>query len=308
MVKVLVSDGLEKVAIEELRKYNVEVIDEHFQGDKLEEKIKEVNAIIVRSATKVRKNLIDKALETGNLKLVVRGGVGVDNIDVEYAKSVGIEVRNTPAASSDSVAELALGQIFVLARFLGEANVTMKDGQWNKKKYTGMEIGGKTVGIIGMGRIGRALAKRCYALGMKVNYFDALGKIQGIEDYTYVTFEKLLKSSDFISIHIPTTDVLIGENELNLMKDGACIINTARGSVIDNKALVKALDNGKIKGAALDVFENEPSPDSELVSNLKVSTTPHIGASTKEAQEKIGDEIVAIVKECFNLEYKEVIL
>lgn len=308
MIKVLISDGLEKTAIEELKKYNVEVIDEHFEGEELENKIKEVNAIVIRSATKVRKKLIDKAMETGNLKVIIRGGVGVDNIDVAYAKSVGIDVRNTPAASSNSVAELALGQMFVLARFISQANATMAEGNWNKKKYTGIELAGKTVGIIGMGRIGRALAKKCYALGMTINYFDSIGKIEELNEYTSVNFDELLKTSDFISIHIPTTDVLIGKDEINKMKSGAFIINTARGTVIDNDALIEALDNGKLAGAALDVFANEPKPDLKLVKHERISPTPHIGASTREAQERIGDEIVAILKECFDLDCKEAIL
>ncbi|WP_055072068.1 D-2-hydroxyacid dehydrogenase [Clostridium massiliamazoniense] len=308
MIKVLINDGLEKNAVEELKKFDIEIINEHFEGEELENKIKEVNAIIVRSATKVRKDLIDKAKETGNLKLIVRGGVGVDNIDVDYAIKKGIEVKNTPAASSDSVAELALGQMFVLARFINQANLTMKNGQWNKKKYTGIELTGKKIGIIGMGRIGRALGKRCYALGMKVGYFDSLGKIDGLLDYEALTLDELLKTSDFISIHIPSTEVLIGRNEIEKMKDGVFIVNTARGTVIDSEALLDALDSGKIGGAALDVFVNEPKPDERLVNHEKISPTPHIGASTKEAQERIGDEIVSIVKECFNLEYKEAVL
>lgn len=308
MIKVLINDGLEKSAIEELKKFDIDIINEHFDGEELENKIKEVNAIIIRSATKIRKDLIDKAGETGNLKLIIRGGVGVDNIDVDYAVKNGIEVRNTPAASSNSVAELALGQMFVLARFINQANLTMKNGEWNKKKYTGIELANKKVGIIGMGRIGRALGKKCYALGMKVGYFDTLGKIDGLEDYEALTLDELLKTSDFISIHIPSTDVLIGKKEIEKMKDGVFIVNTARGTVIDNEALLDALDGGKVGGAALDVFANEPKPDERLVNHEKISPTPHIGASTKEAQERIGNEIVSIVKECFSLKYKEAVL
>ena len=175
----------------------------------------------------------------------------------------------------------------------------MRDGEWNKKKYKGIEIAGKTLGIIGMGRIGESLAKKAKALGMNIIYFDLLGKKDGIEGY--INIDELYRTSDFISIHVPTTKTLISDNEINKMKDGVYIINTARGTVIDEKALIKALDSNKIAGAGIDVFESEPNFSEELVSRKNVSVTPHIGASTKEAQDKIGDEIVNIIKEKFNL-------
>ncbi len=298
MIRVLFCDGVEKNLAVKIENLGVEVVDKHYEEAELGEEIKNFDVAVVRSATKIRKNIIDKAKDS-KLKLIIRAGVGVDNIDVDYAKQCGLEVRNTPNASSDSVAELVIAHIFCLARFLNQSNVSMRDGEWNKKKYKGIEIAGKTLGIIGMGRIGESLAKKAKALGMNIIYFDLLGKRDGIEGY--INIDELYRTSDFISIHVPTTKTLISDNEINKMKDGVYIINTARGTVIDEKALIKALDSNKIAGAGIDVFESEPNFSEELVSRKNVSVTPHIGASTKEAQDKIGDEIVNIIKEKFNL-------
>ncbi len=298
MIRVLFCDGVEKDLAVKIENLGVEVVDKHYEEAELGEEIKNFDVAVVRSATKIRKNIIDKAKDS-KLKLIIRAGVGVDNIDVDYAKQCGLEVRNTPNASSDSVAELVIAHIFCLARFLNQSNVSMRDGEWNKKKYKGIEIAGKTLGIIGMGRIGESLAKKAKALGMNIIYFDLLGKKDGIEGY--INIDELYRTSDFISIHVPTTKTLISDNEINKMKDGVYIINTARGTVIDEKALIKALDSNKIAGAGIDVFESEPNFSEELVSRKNVSVTPHIGASTKEAQDKIGDEIVNIIKEKFNL-------
>ena len=298
MIRVLFCDGVEKDLAVKIENLGVEVVDKHYEEAELGEEIKNFDVAVVRSATKIRKNIIDKAKDS-KLKLIIRAGVGVDNIDVDYAKQCGLEVRNTPNASSDSVAELVIAHIFCLARFLNQSNVSMRDGEWNKKKYKGIEIAGKTLGIIGMGRIGESLAKKAKALGMNIIYFDLLGKRDGIEGY--INIDELYRTSDFISIHVPTTKTLISDNEINKMKDGVYIINTARGTVIDEKALIKALDSNKIAGAGIDVFESEPNFSEELVSRKNVSVTPHIGASTKEAQDKIGDEIVNIIKEKFNL-------
>jgi D-3-phosphoglycerate dehydrogenase len=300
MSKILITDGMDKGAIQALKDLGNEVKEQFFEPEELKEEVKDFNVVIVRSATKVRKDIIDSALQTGNLKLIIRGGVGVDNIDVVYAESNGIKVRNTPKASSLAVAELALSHMFSLARFIGIANVTMREGKWNKKKYTGIELSGKTLGIIGFGRIGRELAKKAKALGMKVIYNDILGPTKDCPEYSFVSLDELLTDSDFISLHVPGNEdesPVIGKPEFTKMKDGAYLINCARGSVVDEAALLEALNSGKIAGAGIDVFPEEPTKNLELVNHERVSVTPHIGASTKEAQKRIGQEIVSIIKE-----------
>ena len=230
----------------------------------------------------------------GKLKLIIRAGVGIDNIDVPYATKTGVVVKNTPNASSDSVAELVIGHMFALARFIGISNCTMREGQWNKKKYEGVELNGKILGIIGMGRIGRALAKKADALGMKVIYNDMFGKQENLA-YEFLELEELLKTSDFISLHVPydkEKGSLIGKDQFDIMKDGVYLINCARGKVVEELALIEALNSGKVAGAGIDVFEEEPTKNVKLINNPKVSVTPHIGAATKEAQERIGDEVV----------------
>jgi len=279
-----------------------EVIEQFYEPAELKEKVKKFDILIVRSATKVKKEIIDSALETENLKMIIRGGVGMDNIDVSYAEAKGIKVRNTPKASSQAVAELALGHMFTLARFIGIANITMREGKWEKKYYEGIELSGKALGIIGLGRIGQELAKKAYALGMKIIYTDVLGPNKVCSNYTFVSLDRLLADADFISLHIPgNTDEspLIGETEFAKMKDGVYIINCARGNVIDEDALLNALNSGKLSGAGLDVFSEEPSKNLKLINHEKVSVTPHIGASTKEAQKRIGQEIISIIKENF---------
>ena len=300
MIKILITDGMNKGAIQTLKDMGHEVTEQFFEPEELKEKIKDFNVVVVRSATKVRKGTIDSALETGNLKLIIRGGVGVDNIDVVYAESNGIKVRNTPKASSLSVAELALGHMFSLARFIGIANVTMREGKWIKKEYTGIELSGKTLGLIGLGRIGRELAKKAKALEMKVIYNDILGSAKDYPEYSFVSLNQLLTDSDFISLHVPGNEdksPVIGKLEFTKMKDGAYLINCARGSVVDEAALLEALNSGKIAGAGIDVFLEEPTKNMELVNHERVSVTPHIGASTKEAQKRIGQEIVSIIKD-----------
>ena len=300
MIRILVADGMEKAALERLKNMEFEVIEQYYELEELKERIKEVDVLVVRSATKVRKSVIDAACETGRLKLIIRGGVGVDNIDVDYAKAKGIIVRNTPNASSASVAELVIGHMFNLARFIHNANVTMRQGKWNKKAYEGIEIFGKTLGVIGFGRIGRETAKRAKALGMKVIYTDVAGPIKEFGEYQYYTVDDLLEASDFISLHVPYNNgqrALIGREEIIKMKNGAYIINCARGGVVDEDALLEALDSGKLAGAAMDVFVEEPANNNPLCNHDKVSLTPHIGASTMEAQERIGQEIVDIILE-----------
>lgn len=302
MVKVLTNDGLEAASIEALKALGVEVVNQHIEKDELGEKLKEFDAIVIRSATKLTADIF-QAEKGGNLKLAIRAGVGIDNIDIAAGNEVGVTVKNTPSASSDSVAELALAHMFSLARFIGIANVTMRNGEWNKKKYQGTEIGGKTLGIVGMGRIGQSLARKAEALGMKVVYTDLFGKNDSVA-YDFLSLEELLKVSDFISLHVPydkNAGSLIGKKELALMKKTAFLIDCARGKVVEEAALLEALDNDIIAGAGLDVFEEEPTKNTTLVNHPKVSVTPHIGGATDEAQTRIGEEVVSIIKEFFNL-------
>ncbi|HBG8469775.1 D-3-phosphoglycerate dehydrogenase [Clostridioides difficile] len=302
MYNILVTDGIEKEAARKLRELDFNVIEQFYEKDVLGDKLKDVDVLVVRSATKVTKDVIDKALEGKRLKLIVRGGVGLDNIDVKYAQANGIKVMNTPNASSISVAELTIGQLFVLARFINTANVTMRDGKWEKKKYKGTEINGKTLGLIGFGRIAKEVAKRAELLGMNVIYTDIMGEAQGFNNYKFCDMEEVLENADFLSLHIPfdkNKGAVITEKEINKMKKGAYLINCARGGLVDEKDLLKALDEGKLSAAAIDVYEQEPTLNLDLVNHPRVSPTPHIGASTVEAQERIGDEIVNVIQDFF---------
>ncbi len=300
-MRILITDGMEKNAVSKLRELGYDVVEKFYEPDDLGAALAEFDAVVVRSKTKVRAVHIDEASE-GNLKLIIRGGVGVDNIDVSYAENKGIAVRNTPCASSASVAELALSHMFALARFIGISNVTMRNGEWNKKQYEGTEIGGKTLGLIGFGRIARELAKRAEALGMKVVYTCRSGANSDYPQYTYMPLNDLLAACDYVSLHIPMpadkTPVLSDE-QLSLMKPTAFLINTARGGVVDESALLRALDSGTIAGAGLDVFVEEPTKNEALYSHAKVSVTPHIGGQTCEAQTRIGAEIVSIIENFF---------
>jgi D-3-phosphoglycerate dehydrogenase len=302
MIRVLATDGMEKAAVEKLKNSGFEVVEKFYEPEELKEQVKNFDVVVVRSATKIRQPIIDAALETKKLKLVIRGGVGVDNIDVDYAKMNGIEVRNTPNASSASVAELTIGHMFSIARYIGISNFTMRDGKWNKKKYEGIELGGKTLGLIGFGRIAREVAKRAKALGMKVIYTDIFGPFEGYDEFKFVTLDELISTVDFISIHIPASPdkkPVIGADQIAKMKDGVFIVNCARGGIVDENALLDALDSGKVAAAALDVYEEEPTKNERLLKHEKVSLTPHIGAATKEAQERIGEEIVDIITKSF---------
>lgn len=295
-MKVLANDGLEISAINEIKKNGIYIETRHLDKEELIENIKNYDVLVVRSNTKVTSDVLEAGAK-GNLKLVIRAGVGIDNIDLDYAKKVGIKVSNTPDASSDSVAELALGHMFSVARYIAVANYTMRNGQWNKKQYKGSEIAGKILGIIGMGRIGKALAGKAEALGMKIIYADVLGKQDNLA-YEFMDLDNLLKVSDYVSLHVPydkDKGALISSREISMMKEGAVIINCARGKVVDEEALLEGLNSGKLAGAGIDVFEQEPSKNTELINHERVSVTPHIGASTKEAQERIGKEVAAIV-------------
>ncbi len=304
-MKVLISDPLPEDGVKLLREKGVEVtVKTGMEKEELLQEIKAYDAIIVRSATKVRKDVIDAA---ENLKLVVRGGVGIDNIDVEYAKTKNITVLNTPGASTVSVAELTIGMMIAVSRKIAEATISMKGGKWEKKKFKGIELNGKTLGLIGSGRIGSAVAERAKAFGMKVIAYDPyvddkILRDSGIEPVK--DLNDLLGSSDIISLHIPKTDEtvnIINAETINKMKDGAILINCARGGTVDETALYNALKEGKLYGAGLDVYSSEPPEKSPLFELDNVVLTPHIGASTKEGQSRVSIEAAEKVIEFFNL-------
>ena len=302
-MRILASDGMEKNAVAALQAQGHEVVEQFYEPAELAEQVKNFDVLVVRSATKVREPIIDAALETGKLKLIIRGGVGIDNIDHKYAEEKGIAVRNTPRASSDAVAELALAHMLSCARFVSHAGHSMCEGKWEKKAYAkGIEVGGKTLGVIGYGRIGQSLGRMAQALGMKVLAFD-IYHVEGIENENmkYVEMDELFAKSDFISIHTPAIDgkPLINADTIAKMKDGVNIINTSRGANIDEAALLEALNSGKVRSAGLDVWAEEPSKNDALYNHPMVSCTPHIGASTVEAQKRIGAEIVDIIGKFF---------
>lgn len=302
MFRILDCDGIDKKAVQALKDSGHEVVSKFYELEDLKAQVKEFDVVIVRSATKIRKETIDEAKTTGKLKLIIRGGVGLDNIDVPYAIENEIVVSNTPNASSVSVAELAIGHMFSIARHLHASNVTMRDGQWNKKQYKGIELAGKKLGLIGFGRIAIETAKRANALGMDVLYTNRSGKKEGYDEFTYMTMDDLLINSDFVSMHVPFNKekgAVIGKDEFAKMKDGVYLVNCARGGVVCEKSLIEALDSGKVSAAAIDVFEEEPTKNTKLFTHPKVSLSPHVGASTNEAQARVGTEIVTIIKDFF---------
>jgi len=313
-MRVLANDGISPSGREKLIKAGFDVVTEHIPQEKLVDYINQNNvaALCVRSATTVRKDLIDAC---PNLKFIGRGGVGMDNIDVDYARDKGITVANTPASSSQSVAELVMAHLFSLARFTYDANREMalnghSDFKALKKKYgKGSELRGKTMGIIGFGRIGQAVAQYALGCGMRVicaDIYDVYTKVsfvihghgEVLVDVEKVELDELIRRSDAISIHVPKQadgSAVIGSKELSQMKKGVLLVNAARGGVIDESALIEALDSGHVAGAAIDVFENEPTPDKNLLSNPKVALSPHIGAATLEAQDRIGEELADLI-------------
>ena len=308
MINILANDGISNSGIDALKKSGFNIITTNVAQEQLENYINKENisVILVRSATTVRKDLIDNC---PGIKIIGRGGVGMDNIDVEYARSKNIHVINTPAASSASVAELVFAHLYGGVRFLHESNRSMPlEGDSNFKKLKkafakGVELRGKTIGIIGFGRIGRETAKIALGIGMNVIAYDkflesADIKLEFMDNKTIdfnikiSIFDDLLKSSDFISLHVPAQkNYVIDKSEFNKMKDGVGIINAARGGVINEVELVSALESGKVAFAGLDTFENEPKPEIQLLMNSKLSLTPHIGAATNEAQDRIGLEL-----------------
>ena len=305
MVKVLVAAPLHEKAIEVLEKAGFEVVYEEYPDEeRLIELAKDVEAIIVRSKPKVTRRVIEAAPK---LRVIGRAGVGLDNIDLDAAKERGIKVVNSPAASSRSVAELVFGLLFAVARKIAFADRKMREGIWAKKQCMGIELEGKTMGVIGFGRIGYNVAKIANAFGMRVLLYDPYPNEERAKEVggTFASLEDLLKESDVVTLHVPLVDAtyhLINEERLKLMKPTAILINAARGAVVDNNALVKALQEGWIAGAGLDVYEEEPLPKDHPLTRLdNVVLTPHIGASTEEAQMRAGvqvaEQIVEILKE-----------
>lgn len=306
-MKILANDGISEVGKTTLEKEGFEVFTTYVVQDQLVEFINnnQIEVLLVRSATEVRQDLIDAT----ELKIIGRGGVGMDNIDVEYAKSKGILVINTPDASSHSVAEMVMAHSYAIFRNLHQSNRSMPlEGESRfqelKKSYgTGYELRGKTMGIIGFGRIGRAVAKAAIGAGMKVISRTSSTKIEDVKveffDGQSLNFhidsydmDEVLRQSDIVTIHVPSVEkYILGESEIKKLKPGAVVINTSRGGVLDEKALLTALDEGKLLGAALDVFEEEPTPSVHLLMNDKLSLSPHLAGSTVVAQERIGMEL-----------------
>lgn len=309
MIRILANDGIHPDGKLLLEDAGFEVVTDKIDQANLPTELTDFDAIIVRSATKVRKDLIDAC---PRLQVVARGGVGMDNIDVEYAKSKGLKVISTPAASSQAVAELVFAHLFGVSRFIFESNREMPvngDTQFNKlkKKYeAGIELRGKTLGIVGFGRIGQAVARIALGVGMNVLPVDPFLDqatinidIPQVKDAAFavqlhtVTMDELLHNSDLITLHVPFDGgkALIGTTEFAKMKNGVRIVNASRGGVLDELALIEALNSGKVAAAGLDVFDSEPTPRKEILTHPRISLTPHIGASTEEAQAKIGREL-----------------
>lgn len=314
-MKVLANDGISPVGQAKLEENGFTVETQKVEQDQLADYIlqNEVAVLLVRSATKVRQDLIDQV--AGTLKFIGRGGVGLDNIDVDYARNKDIFVTNTPAASTRSVAELVMAHLSGMIRFLHISNQQMplegetKFKELKKNFSAGIELQGKTLGIVGFGRIGQEVAKIALGYGMQVKAVDpqidsATVQLRFFDDRS-LDFEistepmdKVLKNSDFITVHVGGAGkALIGEDELEMMKDGAGIVNTSRGGVVDETALLEALDSGKLGSAALDVFENEPQPALKILMNGHTSLSPHIGAATLEAQDRIGLELADLIIE-----------
>ncbi|MBF8455650.1 D-2-hydroxyacid dehydrogenase [Kaistella sp. G5-32] len=317
-MKVLANDGLDQSGIDALTEKGFEVITKKVPQDFLIDYINEnkIKTILVRSATQVRTEMIDAC---PSIEIIGRGGVGMDNIDVDYARLKNIHVINTPSASSESVAELVFAHLFTGARFLQDSNRKMPvvgDSEFAKLKKSyekGIELRGKTIGIIGMGRIGQEVARMALGLGMRVIAADSNVGRASIKvkfynnqfinvDIETESIEGVLKHADFITLHVPAQKegYMIGEKEFAMMKDGVAVVNCSRGGVIDEEALVSALNSGKVAFAGLDVFLNEPTPSKEILNHPKISMTPHTGASTMEAQDRIGlslaDQICSILQ------------
>ncbi|MVZ66709.1 3-phosphoglycerate dehydrogenase [Sphingobacterium sp. DK4209] len=311
-MRILANDGIDPIGKQILEAAGFEVDTVHIPQEELAARLNDYDAVTVRSATKLRQELIDLC---PNIKVIGRGGVGMDNIDVDYARSKGIAVVNTPAASSHSVAELVFAHLLNGVRFLYDSNRQMpvngstKFGALKKAYAAGTELQGKTLGVVGFGRIGRETAKIGLGLGMNVIYSDLFegpksltlslsGDIQVEVPVKQVDLDSVLRQSDFISLHVPFTDKpVIGTEEFAILKDGVGLVNASRGGVIEELALVEALNSGKVAFAGLDVYDDEPTPRAEILTHPKISLTPHIGAATNEAQERIGEELATLLIE-----------
>ena len=313
-MKILANDGISESGKNKLEEYGFKVDLTKVSQEQLVDYINtnSITSLLVRSATQVRKDIIDNC---PSLKIIGRGGVGMDNIDVEYAKSKGLQVINTPAASSKSVAELVFSHLFSCVRFLHESNRSMPlDGDSKfkdlKKSYAkGTELSGKTLGIIGFGRIGQEVAKIGIGIGMNIIFFDKINKEVSLTlnffdgqsktfNLTSSSYEDLLNSSDFITVHIPASDkYIIDSNEFSQMKNGVGILNLSRGGILNEEELLKNIESGKVSFAGIDTFENEPKPSIKILMNSNISLTPHIGAATNEAQDRIGVELADKINE-----------
>ena len=292
MARVLIADAIADSAVNKMKEAGLEVVIRNAASDgPIEEHIKGFDGVVVRSATKITREVIEAA---DKLKLVVRAGVGLDNVDSAAAAEKGVEVMNTPEAPTVSVAEMVFSLMFSLARNVTQADSSMKDGRWEKKKLKGTELWQKTLGVVGFGRIGQEVAKRAVAFDMNVLAYDVIDIEQACSDCgaRRATLDEIIQQSDYLSLHVPLfpqTKGMIGDAQFDQMKDTAFLINTARGGVVDEEALLKALDEGKIAGAALDVFEEEPPSEWSLIKHPKLVATPHLASSTKEAQVRVGE-------------------
>ncbi|MEW6509853.1 MAG: D-2-hydroxyacid dehydrogenase [Bacteroidota bacterium] len=300
-MNILITDGISAEGAKILTDAGHTITQQSMKPDELVRRIGEFDCIIVRSATKVTREVIDAGT---NLKVIARGGVGVDNIDVARAQEKNIPVLNTPVASAISVAELTIGHMLAVSRFLHRSTAEMREGRWPKKEYgAGIELYRKTLGILGLGNIGKEVARRALGFGMTVMAYDPpFAPMDFIVEIT--TKERLLAEADFITLHLPLDPVkgpAVGRNEIAMMKKGVYIINCSRGGVVDEEALLEGLNSGKVAGAALDVFVHEPptSTDLALLGHPRVSVSPHIGGSTVEAQDRIGTEIALKVLKAF---------
>jgi D-3-phosphoglycerate dehydrogenase len=292
MKRVLIADSIEESALAKIKAAGLDAVVRNKDTDgPIEKQIKGFDCVVVRSATKITREVIEAA---DKLKLIVRAGVGLDNVDSEAAGEKGIEVQNTPEAPTVSVAEMVFAMMFAMARNITQADSSMKEARWEKKKLTGTELWNKTLGVVGFGRIGYEVARKAKALDMEVLAYDVLDISKACQKVgaKKTDLHDLIKNSDYISVHVPLvpqTKGMFGEKEFSMMKKSAFLVNTARGGVVDEKALLKALNEGEIAGAALDVFENEPPLDWELVKHPHLVATPHLASSTTEAQVRVGE-------------------
>lgn len=296
-MNILITDGIAPFVLEALEEQGHTIVSKFYKPEELGAALKDFDAVIIRSATKIRREQLEAA-KGGKLKLIIRAGVGIDNIDVGAANEMGITVRNTPNAPTNAVAELAIAHMFSCARYISSAGCTMRQGRWEKKAYGhGFELYGKTLGIVGFGRIGRRVAQIAAGIGLKVLAYDPFPQPQLQEmGVTMVTLDELMEQADIISLHSPAqSEPIVTKERIGQMKEGVVIINTSRGCNIDEDALLEGLNSRKIRAAGLDVWAQEPIANFALYSHPAVSSTPHIGTSTDESQRRIGEEVVQII-------------